>query len=417
MSGRAIALTGMALLVSVAVYATRAMRRNGVQAMPAPDTAWSVRADTLGDGETLSELLDRGGLRGAAAVAALRAAPGLDERRVPAGLPVVLRTRRGDSLPSEVSFTLAVDHSVVVRRIDSAWTGSDVRIPWATDTVIVSGVIHSNLYVALDTGPATILPKGARVELAWSMADIYEYRVDMSRDLQDGDIFRVAFERSTLQRAGDAAGPVRIGRILAASFRLSGSTMEAYRFTSAKAPGDFFDQAGRSMRANFLRAPLEFRRISSTFGSRKHPILGTWRQHKGTDYAAQPGTPVRAIGDGVVLRAGRSGGYGNLIEVRHPNGFISRYGHLRGFAKGVSSGARVTIGSTIGYVGSTGLATGPHLHFEILVNGVQRDPRSALQRTGGAAVPSGERPAFDSLRTTMAALLARPEGALRPATP
>jgi murein DD-endopeptidase MepM/ murein hydrolase activator NlpD len=152
------------------------------------------------------------------------------------------------------------------------------------------------------------------------------------------------------------------------------------------------------MRAAFLRAPLEFRRISSVVGLRQHPVLGTWRRHAGTDYAASTGTPVRAIGDGTVVRAGWGGGYGNVLEVRHKNGYVTRYGHLRGFARGVRVGSRVSIGQTVAYVGSTGLSTGPHLHFEVLVNGVQRDPRSALKRTGGDPVPAAERAAFERLR-------------------
>jgi murein DD-endopeptidase MepM/ murein hydrolase activator NlpD len=134
------------------------------------------------------------------------------------------------------------------------------------------------------------------------------------------------------------------------------------------------------------------------FGGRRHPVLGIWRRHKGTDYAASMGTPVRTIGDGVVVFVGRKGGYGNVIDVRHRNGYVSRYGHLRSFAKGIHRGSRVTIGSTIGSVGMSGLATGPHLHFEILVNGVQRDPKIALQMKGGDPIPSAERGVFEEIR-------------------
>jgi murein DD-endopeptidase MepM/ murein hydrolase activator NlpD len=136
-----------------------------------------------------------------------------------------------------------------------------------------------------------------------------------------------------------------------------------------------------------------------------HPILGVWKAHRGTDYAASSGTPVRAIGDGVVTRAGWGNGYGNVLEIRHPNGFITRYGHLRGFASNVRVGSRVAIGTTVAYVGSTGLATGPHLHFEVLVNGEQRDPRSALRNRGGEPVPSSERAVYEQTRAQMLALL------------
>jgi len=188
---------------------------------------------------------------------------------------------------------------------------------------------------------------------------------------------------------------------------LSDTPIDALRYVKPDGGVVYYDQTGRSMRANFLRAPLAFRRISSVFGVRKHPILGTWRAHKGTDYAANAGTPVRSIADGVVVFAGRKGGYGNAIDVRHPNGFVSRYGHLRGFAKGIHAGARVGIGQTIGYVGMTGLATGPHLHFEILVHGVQRNPSSVLSRTDGVPIPASERARFDSTKDVLlAALLA-----------
>ena len=136
-----------------------------------------------------------------------------------------------------------------------------------------------------------------------------------------------------------------------------------------------------------------------------HPILGIWKQHKGTDYAASMGTPVRAIGDGVVVRAGWGNGYGNVLELRHRNGFLTRYGHLRGFATGLHVGSRVTIGETVAYVGTTGLSTAPHLHFEVLVDGVQRDPRTALLSHGGDPVPRAERAAFARQRTQLLASL------------
>jgi murein DD-endopeptidase MepM/ murein hydrolase activator NlpD len=199
-----------------------------------------------------------------------------------------------------------------------------------------------------------------------------------------------------------------MGNIVAASMTLSGKTTEAVRFKSAKVGGDYFDQNGKSMRAGFLRNPVQFRRISSRFGLRRHPILGTMRQHQGTDFAADAGTPIRAVGDGVVTRAGWSGGYGNLVEIRHPNGIVTRYGHMRRIASGVYPGARVTIEQTIGEVGSTGLSTGPHLHFEVLVRGVQANPRVALGTGASAPLPDSERLAFAAVRTQVLALLESP---------
>ncbi len=363
--------------------------------------------DTLHSGETLSELLLRRGLPGSAVARVLEAATELDARRARAGMPVLVRRAASDSTPTEIVFQLAVDHLLHVTRTgDSSWTSREERLPWRTDTVVVSGTIADNLYQALDDSASRVLPRDARAELAWTLADIYEYRVDMSRELQPGDAFRVLFER----RSGPG-GIVRIGDVLAARFQLSGSPIEAIRYVSGSGREEYYDATGRSMRAAFLRAPLAFRRISSVFGVRKHPILGVWRAHKGTDYAADAGTPVRAIGDGVVIFAGRRGGYGNCLEIRHRNGMVSRYGHLRGFASGIRRGREVSIGQTVAYVGMTGLATGPHLHFEILVNGVQRNPRTALDRHSGPPIASAERARFDSLRTALLASLDSPNRA------
>jgi murein DD-endopeptidase MepM/ murein hydrolase activator NlpD len=354
---------------------------------------WVLRYDTLARGETLRALLRRSGLTDTAARRVLLAASTLDHRRVPAGMPITIRSESADSTPSEVTLQLSTDRLLHLRRSGDAWTGEEEQTPWTTDTIVVSGTIESNLYAAMDASAEAELPTSARQQLAWSLADVYEYRVDMSRDLQVGDEFAVAAERSVA-----TTGAMRVGRVIAATFKLSGNTIDAFRFESGVVRGDYFDQNGKSMRASFLRAPLEFRRISSIFGSRRHPILGEVRQHKGTDYAADAGTPVRAIADGVVTRRGWGGGYGNVLEIRHRNGYVTRYGHLKAFASGIRVGSSVSIGKTVAYVGTTGMSTGPHLHFEVLVNGQQRDPRVALKSTGGDRIPEEERSAFEALR-------------------
>ncbi|MDB4882409.1 MAG: Peptidase, partial [Gemmatimonadetes bacterium] len=261
---------------------------------------------------------------------------------------------------------------------------------------------------AMDSSAGTFFPGHAKDELAWALADIFEYKVDMSRDLQEGDQFRALVERAVAP-----TGATRVGKVLAASFTLSGSDVSAIRFDSKSSSASYYDAQGKSLRAQFLRAPLEFRRISSTFGTRFHPILGRWKAHKGTDYAAAPGTPVRAIGAAQVIRAGWAGGYGNVLELRHRNGYVTRYGHLRGFAKGVHAGGRVEIGQTVAYVGTTGLSTGPHLHFEVLIGGVQRDSRVALRSIAGEPLGGSERGAFDRLREQMLASLGGTAGVVR----
>ena len=376
----------------------------------APAGAWSS-TDTLERGESLAAVLAKGGLGGDDVAAALRAASVIDLRRIPAGMQVRFAgdsTDGADARPTDIALLLSADRTLRLVRASNEWSAREERTPWVTDTLVVHGVVQSNLYDAVDAGAGDLLSKGARAELAWTIADIFEYRVDMSRELQVGDAVRAVFERSR-----SPAGVTRIGAILAAGLERHGAEVQAIRFVPrGESRAAYYDQDGRSLRAAFLRAPLSFRRISSVFGMREHPILGSWRAHKGTDYAAASGTPVRSIGDGTIVFAGTRGGYGNSIDIRHPNGFVTRYGHLRGYAKGIRAGTRVSMGQTIGYVGMTGLATGPHLHFEVLVGGVQRDPRSALKSTSGPPLARAELAEFSRVRHNMLARLAQQSGAI-----
>jgi murein DD-endopeptidase MepM/ murein hydrolase activator NlpD len=410
-TARALAYSTIAILAVGALQLNPPLPPTGLPTLGGVEVRplWTRNADTLGSGETLSALLARQGVIGSSAAQLLRAATSLDARRVRAGMPVVVAKLDSDSMPSEVVFELAIDRLLTLKRTDSGWVSHEERLPWTVDTLVVRGTIASSLYGAMDASALELLPPQARAELAGELADIYEYRVDMSRDLQVGDEFRVLFER-----ASGPQGVVRIRTILAASMTLSGKQTEAIRFETTSATGKYFDQGGKAMRAGFLQAPLQFRRISSVFGTRKHPVLKTWRAHKGTDYAASSGTPVRTVGDGTVIYAGRRSGYGNVVEIRHRNGFVTRYAHLRAFAKGIRSGARVNIENTIGYVGMTGLATGPHLHFEVLVKGVQRNPSVALRGQGNAdPIPAKERARFAMTLDAMRASLSRPDGLVR----
>jgi murein DD-endopeptidase MepM/ murein hydrolase activator NlpD len=372
-------------------------------------------SDTLALGESLGELLGRRGLDATDAAAAVQSLGGLiDDRRIPAGLQVEVHGDSSSRRATDVDLLVSDEKIVRLHREGDLWTATEEIIPWVTDTVVVRGVVRTNLYDALDAGANAWLSKGARIALAWDVADVYEYRVDMSRELQDGDSVRVLFERES-----NPNGVNRIGRVLAAGLERGGQEITAVRFVHPDGKAEFFDEKGKSLRASFLRAPLSFRRISSVFGRRKHPVLGVWRAHRGTDYAAASGTPVHTIGDGVVIFAGVKGGYGNVLEIRHRNGFVSRYGHLRGFARGVRRGTSVTQGETVGYVGATGLATGPHLHFEVLVNGVQRDPRSALRQSAAVALAGRERARFDAEARVVLEELGRVAGVVRtgPAAP
>jgi murein DD-endopeptidase MepM/ murein hydrolase activator NlpD len=397
----------MALFCVATVALTRPLPRVSMAAVtraePPKQAAKRVRHDTLGPRETLVQVFARSGLSATEARAVLRVSPMLDQRSIRVGMPLQFSSGPGDSLPTEVRVGLAIDRYLRLRKSVIGWVGVEERLPWWTDTIVVSGVVKTHLYAAVDAAARDLLAAATRDRLTDELAALYEFRIDMSRDLRVGDSFTVIAER---QHGPEKA--VRIGRILTATAKFSGTSIEAVPFKSAKVAGEFFDGDGRPLRSGFLRAPLELRRITSGFGMRRHPILGTMRKHEGTDYGARAGTPIRAIGDGVVIKAGWGNGYGNMIELRHPNGFVTRYGHMQGFAKGVRLGTRVTVGKTIGYVGSTGLSTAPHLHFEVLVRGAPRDPRIALRNTSSDPIPAAERGLFAQARSDAVALLRSP---------
>ena len=363
--------------------------------------------DTLRRGETLSELLARQGIRDLD-LARLDPAIALDPRRLRSGLVFAFRRPARDSLPTRITVRATPEQRVVFQRASDRWDTAIESIHWRAEPFRIEGAIDNSLYEAIDAQVGDDqLDAGQRQRLAWDLADIYAWQVDFTRDIQTGDRFRVVLDRLISED-----GEIRFGRVLASDLTMSGKSMTAFRFETAGRP-TFFDGDGKSLRRAFLRAPVQFRRISSTFArARRHPVLGITRRHQGTDYAASPGTPVMAAGDGVVLRAGRAGGYGNLVELRHRNGITTRYGHLRGFARGIRGGARVSQGQTIGYVGSTGLASGPHLHYEFRVNGVAKDARR-VELGNGAPIADRDREAFERERDRLRLLLdASPPGTI-----
>ena len=357
--------------------------------------------DTLRRGETLSELLARQGVLDLDISRLDRAS--LDPRRLRAGLVFSFRRPAAESLPDRISVRSSLQHRVVFRRAAEGWESAVDSILWRAEPFRIEGDIDNSLYEAIDAQVGDDqLDAAQRQRLAWDLADIYAWQVDFTRDIQSGDRFRVVFDRLISED-----GEVRFGRVLASDLTMSRKSLTAFRFEGG-GRSTFYDEDGKSLRRAFLRAPVQFRRISSSFArARRHPVLGITRRHQGTDYAAAPGTPVMAAGDGVVLRAGRAGGYGNLVELRHRNGITTRYGHLHGFARGIRGGARVSQGQTIGYVGSTGLASGPHLHYEFRVNGVAKDSRR-VELGNGEPVPDSEREAFERERDRLRALLDRP---------
>src|SRR6266566_4085747 len=322
----------------------------------------------------------------------------INPRRMQPGLIFEVRRLKGTTVANRLGVRLDPERHLVMTRLggDSGWRESVEAIPWATERLRTTAVIQSNLYDALDAAiPDSFLPVRQRVALAWAIADVYDWEVDFTRDLRPGDRVDVLIER--LQ---SPEGERRFGRILAARVDVAGAPSFAFAFDNPNGREGFYDDKGRSLRRAFLRAPLRFSHISSRFGGRFHPILKRWRTHQGTDYAAAYGTPVRATADGVVMIAGRNGDYGNLVEIRHANGIRTRYGHLSRFASGVHVGQRVGQQQIIGYVGATGLATGPHLHYEFLINGRPTNPQRK-DAGAGEPVPSKLKPAFDTVRTLL----------------
>jgi len=228
--------------------------------------------------------------------------------------------------------------------------------------VMRSGEIRSSLFAAADDAD---VPDA----VASQLADIFGGDIDFHRDLRKGDRFTVLFEQ--LMHEGRE---VRTGRVLAAEFVNNKKTFRAVWFDGEDGEGNYYAPDGKSLRKAFLRSPLEFSRVTSGFAMRFHPILQTWRQHNGIDYGAPVGTKVRATANGVVDFVGVQGGYGKVVILRHGNGITTAYAHLNGFGVGMQKGARISQGETIGYVGATGWATGPHLHYEFRVGAEHRNP-------------------------------------------
>jgi murein DD-endopeptidase MepM/ murein hydrolase activator NlpD len=336
--------------------------------------------DTLKAGETLSQLLLRAELAEDEARAILA---GLNEhqdpRRLRPGSVISYRRSFVDGAVRGMALHIDADRTLNMQRADGSWVGSVDEVPVTTETVVLTGIVESSLYAALVNSEGTGIPAEERERVADLLADkVFAWQIDFSRDLRKGDRFRVLYERMARPD-----GTARDGRVLAAQFNINSRDYEAYSYRAPDGVEGYFDRDGESLRRAFLRAPLQFRRISSAFSrSRFHPVLKTNRPHHGIDYAASTGTPVMAVGDAVVRRAGWSGGYGNLVELGHSRGYSTRYAHLHRFAAGIRPGVRVKQGDIIGYVGSTGMSTAPHLHYEFHVDGKPVDPNTIKFVTG-----------------------------------
>ena len=256
-------------------------------------------------------------------------------------------------------------------------------IEYVTLLGTVEATISDNLFQA-------VADVGESPQMALQLAELFGAEINFIRDLQEGDSFSVLVEKR--YREGEYKG---YGRILAAHFTNKGKTFEAYLFRDGSERAQYYNRKGENLRKTLLQAPLAFTRVTSRFtSSRKHPILGYSRPHMGVDYGAPTGTPVKAVGEGTVTKRGWAGGYGNQIIVKHVAGLESMYSHLSGYARGLRQGQRVRQGQVIGFVGSTGLATGPHLDFRLRQNGNFINPTKAINPRG-APVSAKRRAAFE----------------------
>jgi len=250
-----------------------------------------------------------------------------------------------------------------VTRAEAGFSANIVENPLETEERMLRGTVDSSLYLAVNQ-------VGGTDRLAVSLADVFKYDIDFVNSVQPGDSFVVAHEQQ--YQDGEF---IRDGDILAAEFVNSGRTYRAVRYVSPDGRMDYYTPDGRPVRKAFLRYPVDYARISSGFNlKRRHPVLNRVRAHKGIDFAAPSGTPIKAAGSGRVVSRGRNGGYGNAVVLAHSNGVTTLYGHMSRYAKGLSVGDRVKQGEVIGYVGMTGLASGPHVHYEYRINGVHKNP-------------------------------------------
>src|SRR5688572_6128136 len=346
--------------------------------LPSPESY--IREERFQRGDTLSALLSRLGVSNDEMATLVRLRPLQDLRP---GYHVTAEVSAEGALMS-LSFLTARDTLVQIARHGESFRSSEERAALYTQVAMKSGVVQSSLFAASDES-------GIPDSEAMQLADVFAGDVDFHRDLRKGDRFTVLYELHHL-----AGRPIRAGKVLAAEFVSRGKAYRAIHYRNG-----YYAPEGNNLRKAFLRAPLEFSRVSSGFGMRRHPIARAWRAHQGVDYAAPTGTRVRAVGDAVVEYAGRRGGYGNAVILRHHGQYSTVYAHLSRIA--VRTGAKIAQNDTIGFVGQTGWATGPHLHYEFRIGGQPRNPFS-IAMPAALPVAANELPAF---RLHAAPMLAR----------
>lgn len=341
----------------------------------------------LQKGESLSVVLERVGLNQAEAYEVVQAVGELlDLTKVRPGIKATLYRAKQTGGATRLEFTKDQDPPLVVLKTPAGYVASWHNYEPVVNLEAAQGTIKTSLW------DSAVNEYGLNPELVIAFAEIFAYDIDFFTDIKQGDTFRLVYESKYCQGARLGSG-----RILAAEFMNNGQRVEAFYYENSKGIGGYYDASGRSLKKMFLKSPLQYRRISSYFSrSRLHPILKIRRAHLGVDYSAASGTPVESLGDGKVIFKGWKGGYGNYLEIRHGQGYVTCYGHLQGFARGLKNGQRVQQGQLIAYVGSTGLSTGPHLDFRIRKDKEYIDPLS-LKLEPAPPIDALERQKFSAL--------------------
>lgn len=349
--------------------------------------------DTVRKGETVSTIFEKYHLDLGELFRMRQASASIHPLRdISVGRPYTITLDMDNNVLS-LAYHIDDDEILRVIRSEPGYLADKVPIEYERRIGTLGGVVQSNLVSSLSGGGQSEL-------LVIQLSDIFSWDVDFNTDFRKGDTFRILVEERWLD------GEFRnYGDILAAELSVDGNTYRAYRFDTGDR-SDYFDDEGKSLRKAFLKAPLSYRRISSGFTKRRmHPILKIARPHFGVDYAAPAGTPVSTVGDGAVIFAGYKGPNGNLVIVRHPNGYTTSYGHLARIAKGIRRGAEVRQGDLIGTVGATGLATGPHLDYRIRRHGTFLNPLTVNLPRGGT-IPGNRMSDFLGVREAFARSLA-----------
>ena len=354
------------------------------------------RTDLTRASDTADSLLKRLNVSDAAAALFLRADP--TARKVlegRAGKMVQVQTDDSGALTELVARYAPIDPDQVathftklrIARVAGKLLATLETAPLASQVRMGSGTVSSSLFAATDE---------ARIpdNVATQLAEVFATDLDFHRQLRNGDTFSVIYEALTADGEPITWGTAA-GRVLAADFVNNGRTYSAVWFKGGQGKGAYYGFDGQSKKRAFLASPLEFSRVTSGFAMRMHPILNTWKQHNGVDYGAPTGTPIRAVGDGVVEFAGQQNGYGNVLEIRHGNARSTLYAHLSRID--VTRGQHVEQGQRIGAVGATGWATGPHLHFEVKVNGAQQNPMLLAKASEAAVLSPSARAEFAQL--------------------